>query len=96
MYAIRSYYDCFGGAEYEFAFHYKYKWWDNGEKHKVSEWFSNRTNRFLPSVFAGVQFPKGFNIKLKYYLTNLLNPNFQKGDHPRHNYSDYKKSQMFP
>ena len=85
----------FGGAEYELAFHYKYKWWDQGVKYKTSEWFSDRTNRWLPSVFAGVQFPGGLNLKCKYYLTDLLNNNFVKGEQPKNNYTDYKKSQMF-
>ena len=81
----------FGGGEYEMLFHYKYKYWINGDKYKTSEWFSNRTNRFVPSVFAGVQFPGGLNIKFKYYLDDFLNSDFKKGDV---DYSKYGKTQM--
>ena len=66
----------FGGAEYEWTFHYKQKLFIDGEKFKFTEWTSDRVNAFLPSVFAGVQFPKGVNIKFRYYLDNFLNPGF--------------------
>ncbi len=85
----------FGGAEYELMFHYKYKWWEGGTKYKTSEWFSDRTNLFMPSVFAGVQFPKGLNVKFRYYLDDFLNSNYKKGNDPRNDYSRYKKTQMF-
>lgn len=85
----------FGGAEYELMFHYKYKWWEGGTKYKTTEWFSNRTNMFMPSVFAGVQFPKGLNVKFRYYLDDFLNSNYKKGSDPRNDYSRYKKTQMF-
>lgn len=70
----------FAGGEYEMLFHYKQKTFIDNRKIKMTEWFSNRTNRFLPSVFAGIQFPKGFNIKFKYYLDDFLNPDFEGYD----------------
>jgi len=93
--SFRNHFYIFGGAEYELLFHYKYKYWVNGDKYKTSEWFSNRTNRFVPSVFAGVQLPKGMNIKFKYYLDDFLNNSFKKGDDPRNDYSRFGKTQMF-
>lgn len=85
----------FGGAEYELLFHYKFKYWQNGDKYKTTEWFSNRTKRFIPSVFAGVQFPHGLNVKFRYYLDDFLNSDFKKGDDPINDYSRFGKTQMF-
>jgi hypothetical protein len=76
----------FGGAEYELLFHYKEKWWPDGNgnrnntKVKYTEWFSDRTPTFIPSAFAGIQFPGGLNIKFKYYLQNFMNKDFRDSD----------------
>lgn len=67
----------YGGAEYEWTFHYKQKLFIDGEKFKFSEWASDRVNPWLLSVFAGIQLPKGMNIQFRYYLDNFLNPGFQ-------------------
>jgi len=66
----------FAGGEYEWTFHYKQKLFIDGEKFKFSEWGSDRVNAFLPSVFAGVQLPKGMRVKVKYYMDDFLNPGF--------------------
>ena len=66
----------YGGGELEWMFHFKRKEFINDRKIVFSEWFSNRTNPLAPSVFAGIQFPKGWNIKFKYYLTDFLNKDF--------------------
>jgi hypothetical protein len=71
----------FGGAEMEFAFHFKQKYWTgttdrSGDKTKSTEWFSNRTPNFLPSVVGGVQLPGGLNVRFKYYLTDFLNHDY--------------------
>jgi hypothetical protein len=72
----------FGGGEYEWLFHYKEKYWPNsngkrdGEKVKYTEWFTNRTNRLMPSLFFGVALPKGFNVKFKYYMKNYMNQDY--------------------
>lgn len=71
----------FGGVEPELMFHYKQKRRinkDNSNKEKKSEWFSNRTNLINPSVFAGVQFPGGINVKFKAYLLDFLNNDFRE------------------
>jgi hypothetical protein len=72
----------FGGGEYELAFHFKEKYWTgtfdrSGSKTKDTEWFSSQTPTFLPSVFGGVQFPYGLNLKFKYYLTDFLNADYK-------------------
>jgi len=70
----------FGGGEYELLFVYKGKRWmsyeRSGPKLKETAWFSNKTERFVPSVFAGVQFPGGVNLKFKMYLGDFLNINY--------------------
>lgn len=70
----------FAGGEYEWTFHYKQKLFIDGEKFKHKEWASDRVNAFLPSVFAGVQLPKGMRIKVKYYIDDFLNPAFTGTD----------------
>jgi hypothetical protein len=72
----------FAGGEYEVAFHLKEKYWTDsfdrsGPKTKSTEWFSSQTPTFMPSVFAGIQFPGGVNLKFKYYLTDFLNNEYK-------------------
>jgi len=79
--AFNNHFYLYGGAEYEMAFHLKEKYWSNtfdrsGSKTKSTQWFSNQTPTFLPSVFAGVQLPGGINLKFKYYLTDFLNSDY--------------------
>jgi hypothetical protein len=86
----------FGGGEYELFFHYKQKQIVNGNKIKQSEWFSNRTKRFAPSFFVGVQFPAGINLKLKYYPFNFLNTEYNGNDFGNQvDYSDFNKTQLY-
>lgn len=69
----------FAGAEAELMFHYKEKLFVNGDKeHKFNEWFSDRTNLLNPSVFGGIQFPGGVNLKFKYYLLDFLDPDYSE------------------
>ncbi len=66
------------GAQYEWFYNYKEKLFvDNVKVSKFSEWFSDRTPNFMPSVFAGVQLPLGFNLKFTYMLHNFVNSDFQ-------------------
>jgi hypothetical protein len=65
------------GFEAEFAVAYKQKVYVNGEKRKSSSWFDDRTNIFLPSVFAELKGEKGNYIRFKYYLTDYLTSNQQ-------------------
>jgi len=68
----------YGGGEYDMAFHFrqKLKTYSNSKK-KQGEWFSNATDRFLPSVFIGVQLPKGLNLKCSYYFNDFFNKNYK-------------------
>lgn len=88
------------GGEYELSFHYRArKWLSNsrdGTKYIDGEWFSKKSRRFVPSVFAGFQFPGGFNIKFKYYLQHILNENYVGPDlgESEVSFSDYTKLNM--
>jgi len=82
----------YAGIECEMAFHYKEKLWLNDEKSKSSEWFSSKTNRFLPSVFAGIQFNSSLNLQMKYYLNDFLNTHYTKGTY---SLSPYNESKLF-
>jgi hypothetical protein len=89
----------FGGAEMEWGFHMKEKWWNqhkrSGTKSKRTQWFPNNTEAFIPSVFGGVQFPKGLNVKFKYYLNDFINRNYDGNGLPTDvsNLTRYKASQ---
>ena len=91
----------FGGGEYEMLFHYKGKrWYSNerdGSKIRDKEWFSDKTELFIPSVFAGIQFPGGVNLKLKYYLGDFLNLDYVGNDLGNTNvaFSDFTKQNLF-
>ena len=91
----------FGGGEYELLFHYKGKRWDSNDRdgNKTIEdpqWFSSKTQRFVPSVFAGLQFPGGFNLKFKYYLDDFLNMDYTGNDFGNNvSFSDYTKIDMY-
>ncbi len=84
------------GGEYALFFHYKQKQYIDGNKSKQSSWFSNRTKRFAPSFFAGLQFPGGLNLKFKYYPENFLNTKFSGYDFGQAvNYAEFNKTQLF-
>lgn len=84
----------FGGAEYEWMVHFKQKIFMEDNKYKNSKWFSNRTPRFIPSAFAGFQFPGGIQVKVKYYLDNFLNHKFDGGD-IYNDYTAFNKTQIW-
>ena len=84
------------GGEYEMFFHYKQKEYIGNSKLKQSEWFSDRTNRFAPSVFAGIQFPRGINLKFKYFPQNFLNRSYKGDDFGKTvDYSDFSSTKLF-
>ncbi len=69
----------YGGYEFEMPFHYKEKTFVNGDKkEKIQVYFSDRVNWYTQSVFAGINFKRGFNVKFKYYLDNFFNPNYSE------------------
>lgn len=63
----------YGGTELELLFHYKEKVFSGNQKSKSTEWFSNKTNLLVPSIFAGIQLPAGINLKFKWYLRDFMN-----------------------
>ncbi|MCC5943518.1 MAG: hypothetical protein JJT94_01180 [Bernardetiaceae bacterium] len=64
----------------DYNFHYKEKVFFGGERANkevvLSEWFSNRVNRFNHSVRAGIGVSPGFYIYGEYYFQDFLNPDF--------------------
>lgn len=70
----------YAGGEYEWMFHYKQKQFLDDNKSKYTEWGSKRVNPWNPSLFAGVQFPGGFNLKFRYYMKDFLNTDFRGMD----------------
>lgn len=64
------------GGEIEYLFNYKQKDFIDGNKTKVTEWFSNRTEQFLPSAFVGLNMKQGGNIRFTYTLGDFLNKDF--------------------
>jgi len=67
----------YGGYEVELAFSYKEKTYDGGDKiDKITGWFSDRNELFQHGFLAGVQFPRGVNVKFKYYLSEFHNQDY--------------------
>lgn len=88
----------FFGGEYDLAFNYKEKYFlDGDKKSKFNEWFSDRTDLFMPSLFAGFRFGPMFGIKGQYYLNNFFNQDFSetKGGVKVTPYKDLKANLMF-
>ena len=88
----------YGGGEVEMQFAFKEKYWTShnrsGSKSKNTEWFGSQTDTFIPSIFAGVQFPKGVNVKFKYYLDDFLNNNYKNVNEEVSDLRRYKKTQL--
>ncbi len=83
----------FAGGEYEWMFHYKQKLFIDGNKAKFNEWTSDRVNPWIPSLFAGIQFPQGVRLKFKYYMDDFLNTSFTGVDFGQEvDYSQFQSS----
>jgi len=90
---LDKHYFLYAGGEYEWMFHYKQKLFIDDNKTKYTEWASDRVNHWMPSFFAGIQFPGGVNLKFKYYLKDFLNTDFQGVDFGENvDYSQFKSS----
>lgn len=64
-----------------FQFYTKKKLSTRGDKiNKITGWFSNRSQMFQHGFIAGVQFPYGFNVKFKYYMSEFHNQNFTESN----------------
>lgn len=92
----------YGGGEYEWQFLMKEKYWDghsrSGTKSKNVTWWPDQLTTFIPSAFVGIQFPKGVNLKFKYYLEDFLNHEYTTSGETFNkvvsDLSKYKSSQM--
>jgi len=83
------------GFEAELALNYKQKVFVNSSKQKANIWFSNRTEIFLPSLFAQVTTKSGVYVKFKYYLTDFLVEDKQKIDVKDVDYNPTKSSMAY-
>jgi len=67
----------YGGYEIEIPVRYKEKTFDGSDKtNTTTGWFSDRQELFQHGFMAGVQFPYGFNLKFKYYLSEFHNQDY--------------------
>ncbi|MEN8201509.1 MAG: hypothetical protein ABFS28_02870 [Bacteroidota bacterium] len=94
--SIDKHFFFFAGGEYEWMFHYKQKLFIDDNKTKFREWTSDRVNPWVPSLFAGVQFPQGFRLKFKYYMDDFLNTSFTGKDFGQEvDYSQFESTGMW-
>ena len=70
----------YAGYELELPFTYKEKTFYNNQKAKLTEWFSDRVPTINHSILVGLQFPRGVNLKFKYYFTGFFNQDFVQID----------------
>ncbi|OIP00571.1 MAG: hypothetical protein AUJ98_06950 [Bacteroidetes bacterium CG2_30_33_31] len=63
----------FAGCQYDWLFHYKEKEFMSSGKRKSSEWFSNKVNSFVPSIFIGMASPQAYSFKITYSLIDFMN-----------------------
>lgn len=86
------------GGEVELQFAYKEKYWDShnrsGSKSKYHEWFGDQTNTFVTSGFVGFQFPKGINVKFKYYFNDFLNHSYRNPNNKISDLTRYASSNI--
>jgi len=67
----------YAGYEIEVALSYKEKTYDGSDKiDKITGWFSDREEIFQHGFLVGVQFPRGANLKFKYYLNEFNNEDY--------------------
>jgi hypothetical protein len=100
--SFKDHFYVYGGGEIEWAFVYKQKYWDSydrdGTKSKTVDWFGDEVTQLIPSAFVGIQFPKGINLKFKYYLDDFLNHNYSTSGTTTtavvSDLSKYKQSQL--
>lgn len=69
----------YGGYEFEMPFNYKEKTFvDEVKKDVFDVWFTDRVNWYTQSVFFGINFKGGTNLKFKYYIDPFFNRNFSQ------------------
>lgn len=86
----------FLGGGIDIPLHYQEKVFEKrSDKHRTGDWFSERTPRVMPFVFAGYSFDPGITFKLQYYPGNFLNQDYEETNLsmsplPYKPYTDYK------
>lgn len=102
--SFKDHFYVYGGGEIDWLFHYKEKYWlahtRSGSKTKHTQWWPSQLETLQPSVFLGIQFPGGINVKGKYYLENFLNHEYQSstnapGARVVSDLTKYKQSNLF-
>ncbi len=103
--SFKDHFYFYGGGEINWNFHYKEKYWTShsrsGSKSKYSVWWPSQVETIQPCVFAGIQFPKGINVKATYYPSDFLNHDYSRNsvnngtDKVVSDLSKYKESQLF-
>jgi hypothetical protein len=67
----------FIGGGVDFPINYREKRFvKRNDKYKFNEFFSDRTDDYMPYIFAGFAYGKGSTIKVQYYPGNFLNTGF--------------------
>ena len=88
----------FIGGGVDFPFNYREKVFvRRKDKQKFNEFFSDRTDYYMPYVFAGVSFGSATTIKVQYYQNNFLNTGYTEIDNgiTRKPYSGYKANLLY-
>jgi len=71
----------FIGGGFDVPFEYKEKGFTSrGSKTKLNSWFSDRTENFMPYIFAGFSVRPGVTFKFQYYPGNFLNRDYVDGN----------------
>ncbi len=86
------------GGGVDFPLNYKEKGFvKRNDKTKFNEWFSQRTPAVMPYVFVGCRLNPGVSLKLQYYPTNFMNPDFETvaGGVTAKPYAGYKVNLMY-
>jgi hypothetical protein len=69
----------FIGGGIDMPFNYREKGFvKRNKKEKMSEWFSDRNETFMPYVFAGLSVKPGITAKIQYYPGDFLNTDFKE------------------
>lgn len=68
-----------GGVDMPFNYREK-RFVKRNDKAKFNEFFSDRTDRFMPYLFAGFAYGAGMTFKVQYYPSNFFNTEYE--EHP--------------
>jgi hypothetical protein len=69
----------FIGGGVDFPFNYREKRFvKRGDKYKFNEFWSDRTDEYMPYIFAGCSVGAGIVLKVQYYPSNFFNTGFEE------------------